>query len=88
MEILPGELGNVILPKITYIDEDTCADLLKRIDKIIRKDNDIETVLDIVDKELLVEILGIDAEWCEKCRHIWRKLQRRRLKRGTFEEGK
>ncbi len=86
LEILPGELGNVMLPKITHISRDTCANLLNRIDKIIRKDDDIEKALDIVDQEVLVEILGINASWCKKCRHIWKKLQRRRLKRGTYEE--
>lgn len=88
LEILPGELGNVMLPKVTHIDKDICKDLLNRIDKIVRKGNDIETALDIVDREVLIEILGIDAEWCEKCRYIWKKLRKRRLGRGTFEEVK
>ena len=29
LEILPGELGHVMLPKVTCVDEDTCADLLQ-----------------------------------------------------------
>lgn len=88
LEILPGELGNVMLPKVTHIDKDICTNLLNRIDKIVRKGNDIETALDIVDREVLIEILGIDAEWCEQCRRIWKKLQKRRLSRGTYEEVK
>ena len=56
--------------------------MLKRIDAIVREDDDIEKALDIVDKEILVDILGIEAEWCEKCRAIWKKMQRRRLGRG------
>ena len=82
LEILPGEMGNIMLPKLDDIDEEMCQSLLKRIDAIVRKDDDIEKALNIVDKEILVDALGIDAEWCEKCRVIWKKMQRRRLGRG------
>ena len=82
LEILPGEMGNIMLPKLDDIDEETCRSLLKRIDAIVREDDDIEKALDIVDKEILVDALGIEAEWCEKCRAIWKKMQRRRLGRG------
>lgn len=56
--------------------------LLQRIDGIVRKDDNIEAALDIVDQEILVEMLGIDSKWCAQCRVIWRKLQKRRLSRG------
>lgn len=82
LEILPGEMGNIMLPKLDDIDEEKCQSLLKRIDAIVREDDDIEKALNIVDKEILVNALGIDAEWCEKCRVIWKKMQRRRLGRG------
>ena len=82
LEILPGEMGNIMLPKIKEIDAQFRAELLERVDCIVRKDDDIEAALDIVDQELLVEILGIDPSWCAQCRSIWRKLQKRRLGRG------
>lgn len=82
LEILPREMGNIMLPKLDDIDEETCRSLLKRIDAIVREDDDIEKALDIVDKEVLADVLGIDAEWCEKCRHIWKKMRKRRLGRG------
>lgn len=82
LEILPGEMGNIMLPKLDAIDEETCRSLLKRIDAVVREGDDIEKALDIVDKEILVDALGIEAEWCEKCRAIWKKMQRRRLGRG------
>lgn len=82
LEILPGEMGNIMLPKLDAIDEETCRSLLKRIDTVVREGDDIEKALDIVDKEILVDALGIEAEWCEKCRAIWKKMQRRRLGRG------
>ena len=82
LEILPGEMGNIMLSKLDAIDEETCRSLLKRIDAVVREGDDIEKALDIVDKEILVDALGIEAEWCEKCRAIWKKMQRRRLGRG------
>ena len=82
LEILPGEMGNIMLPKIGEIDPQLRAELLKRVDDIVRKDDGIEVALDIVDQELLIDILGIDPAWCAQCRSIWRKLQKRRLGRG------
>jgi adenine-specific DNA-methyltransferase len=81
LEILPGEMGNILLPKINDIDTGVREGMLSRVDSIVRTKSDIEIALDIVDKELLIGILGIDAEWCKQCRAIWKKLQRRRLGR-------
>ncbi len=82
LEILPGEMGNIMLPKLDCIDEKTCQSLLKRIDAIVRANDDIEKALDIVDKVILIDALGVNVEWCEKGRAIWKKMQRRRLGRG------
>ena len=82
LEILPGEMGNIMLPKIDDIDLEYRENLLQRVDKIVRKDVNIEAALDIVDKDVLVEILGVDPNWCAICRSVWRKLQKRRLGRG------
>lgn len=82
LEILPGEVGNIMLPVVKDIDEALKNELLERIDTIIRNDEDIETALDFVDQKLLVEVLGIDKNICASCRHIWKKMQNRRLGRG------
>lgn len=82
LEILPGEMGSIILPKLDDINEEICQSLLEQVDAIVRRNDDIEKALDIVDKEILVGTLGIEAEWCEECRAIWKKMQRRRLGRG------
>lgn len=82
LEVLPGEMGNIMLPKIENVDPATRADLLQQIDGIVRSDGNIEKALDIVDCEIMVKLLGIDVSWCEQCRTIWKKLQRRRLTRG------
>lgn len=82
LEILPGEMGNIMLPKIKEINAELRADMLQRIDAIVRCDGNIEAALDIVDQEVLVAQLGIDPAWCVQCRNIWKKLQKRRLARG------
>mgnify|MGYP001129316868 CR=1 FL=1 len=82
LEILPGELGNIMLPRVDSIDHNIKKNLLSEIDKIVRNDEDIEKALDLVDKQILVNILGIAEEECKKFRNIWKKLQRRRLGRG------
>lgn len=82
LEILPGELGNIMLPRIDGIDISIKEDLLNEIDKVVRLDEDIEKALDLVDNEILVNILGIDKEICKQFRDIWKKLQKRRLGRG------
>lgn len=82
LEILPGEMGNIVLPKVPEIDRALRASLLEQIDSIVRNDDDIEKALDIVDQELLVNVLGIESEWCKQCRAVWKKLQKRRLGRG------
>ena len=82
LEILPGEMGNIILPKVNDIDPVLRTTLLQQIDSIVRNDDNIEDALDLVDQELLINILGIEPEICTKCRIIWKKMQRRRLGRG------
>ena len=71
-----------MLPVVENIDEALRDSLLCQIDTIVRNDEDIEKALDLVDQKLLVEILGIDREVCNKCRSIWKKMQKRRLGRG------
>ncbi|HHX59424.1 MAG TPA: class I SAM-dependent methyltransferase [Epulopiscium sp.] len=82
LEILPGELGNIMLPKIDSIDPKIKKRLLKEIDRIVRKNEDIEKALDLVDNEILINILGLDKKTCKDYRKIWKKLQGRRLGRS------
>lgn len=82
LEILPGEMGNILIPKVEKIAPELKDKLLTYIDAIVRNDENIELALDVVDKDLLVDTLGIDPEICHKCRAIWKKMQKRRLGRG------
>lgn len=82
LEILPGEMGNILLPKIESIDPEIREKLLAYIDFVVCNDENIEKALDVVDEELLIKSLKIDPEICYRCRAIWKKMQRRRLGRG------
>ncbi len=82
LEILPGEMGNILLPKIESIDPEIREKLLTYIDFVVCNDENIEKALDVVDEELLIKSLKIDPEICYRCRAIWKKMQRRRLGRG------
>lgn len=82
LEILPGEMGNILIPKIQGIDPMLRSELLQKIDHIVRNDDNIEKALDLVDHEVLIKLLGIDQDICSQCRIIWKKMQKRRLGRG------
>lgn len=81
LEILPGEMGNILLPEIPHIPPAFRDELLKEIDRAVRNGDNIEKALDLVDREVLVKLLGIDADICSQCRGIWKKMQKRRLGR-------
>ncbi|MBQ8024153.1 MAG: hypothetical protein IJ254_07815 [Succinivibrio sp.] len=81
LEILPSEVGNILLPKIPLIEPSKKEYLLSFVDSVVRKGDNIEKALDIIDQELLINILKIEPELCKKCRAIWKKLQKRRLER-------
>lgn len=82
LEILPGEVGSIMVPKLNTVPVEQIQSVLQRVDKIVRAGESIEKALDIVDKEILVDVLEFDIKLCEESRVIWRKLQTRRLKRG------
>ena len=82
LEILPGEVGNILVPVLEDVPLEVVRDTLLQVDQTIRSGEDIEKVLDIVDKKILIENLKVDDEVCKMARRIWKKMQRRRLKRG------
>lgn len=82
LEILPGEVGNIYVPKLDSVPLEKIRRVLKSIDNIVRADDDIEKALDLVDKEILVSEIGLNESLCRCARTIWKKLQTRRLCRG------
>ncbi len=82
LEILPGEVGNIIVPVLDCVPIEVVREILEQVDGIVRKGEDIESALDLVDKEILIRYVGVEANVCMGARGIWKKMQRRRLKRG------
>lgn len=82
LEILPREVGAIILPKIQDIDSKKCNELLEIVDDYIRNNKEINELLDITDKVLLEEELGIDKNTVKLFRNIWKKLMNRRHARS------
>lgn len=84
LEILPGEFSNVMMPKIdmTMIDECKLNDVVNHLDSLIRSTCNIEEVLDFMDQEVLIKILGINEEIVTIFRNVWLKLRARRLGRS------
>lgn len=82
LEILPGEAGNIYIPKLDSIPIEKVRDVLRQVDEIVRKNENIEDALNLVDSEILVNDIGIEKSVCENFRNIWKKLQKRRLNRG------
>jgi adenine-specific DNA-methyltransferase len=75
-------MGNIMLPLICGIKADRKSELLNQIDEIVRNDRNIEFALDLVDKEILIKLLGLNELICQRFRNIWKKLQQRRLRRS------
>lgn len=82
LEILPGEVGNILVPVLDNVPMEIVKDTLKKVDEIVRREENIELALNLVDHEILVNSLGIEADICASARKIWKKMQQRRLKRG------
>lgn len=70
------------MPILDDIPIEIVRKVLRKVDQIVRDDEPIENALDIVDKEILINGIGIEEAWCIDVRTIWKKLQGRRLKRG------
>jgi len=48
----------------------------------VRADSNIENALDLIDREILQDEMGISQAVCARCRSIWKKLKARRLGRS------
>ena len=82
LEILPGEVGKVLVPILDCVPIEKVKEILYQVDEIVRNGENIEKALDLVDNSILGEYLHVNEETCSMARGIWKKMQHRRLKRG------
>lgn len=81
LEILPSEVGEIYLPIIDNINNTLLLETLKKVDDLFRQGTPIEVVMDLIDRVILIDMLGISDKTCKEFRNIWKKLQNRRLSR-------
>ncbi|WP_459202075.1 Eco57I restriction-modification methylase domain-containing protein [Methanococcus sp. CF] len=78
LEILPGEVGEVILPNLQDMAMSDVRSLIDKIDCHIRNNKNIESLLDELDEKILVNHLGIEKDVVLSFRTVWKKLMKRR----------
>jgi len=81
LEVLPGEVGDILIPDLSNLDDTTAKRLLELIDSNIRTKGDIRDILPQIDKEILVEYCGLDEQFVLTFRSAWTKLMTRRRER-------
>lgn len=89
LEILPGEVSKIVLPDIfdpQVINDREINELVNTIDQYIRRNIDIEGLLDITDKVILMGVMNMTAREVKIIRNAWLSLRRRRLERGGYEK--
>ncbi len=89
LEILPGEVNKIVLPDVfnpQVISDGKINELVDTIDHYVRNNADIEGLLDVTDKEILMGVMNMTAEEVKVVRSAWRTLRRRRLERGGWDK--
>lgn len=89
LEILPGEVSKIVMPDIfsaDIIDDQTVDNIVKQIDAYIRSHDDIQGLLDITDKAVLIDVMGMTKDEVNVLRSSWLTLRGRRLSRGGYDE--
>ncbi|AWG23869.1 class I SAM-dependent methyltransferase [Flavobacterium kingsejongi] len=77
LELMPNEAEKILLPY-----HKANAELLSKIDELIRDKTDIEEVLKITNEVILKQHYGLTDKEIKLAHSIWRKLSKRRLNRG------
>lgn len=88
LEILPGEVGRILLPNIfddKIMTDDEIDGLLSTIDQYIRNHDDVIGLLEITDRKILIDRLGVTEDEVLRYRSAWISLRNRRLVRGGRE---
>ena len=78
LELEPREAEELPIPAPGHAS----AELVRDVDNLLRA-NEIEKALDVVDRQVLIEGLGLSGEVVAQCRAAWLSLRDRRTKRGS-----
>ena len=81
LEILPKEAENIMIPNIDDMDEQNVNRLIGILDENIRNKKDIREAINVMDKEILENYLGISPDIIIMYRDIWKTLNNRRMNR-------
>ncbi|MFP7254860.1 class I SAM-dependent methyltransferase [Terribacillus goriensis] len=86
LEVLPGEVEKIVLPNLNDLDDDVTERLLEYVDQSIRTNENIDNMLDRIDREILINYIGLDEDTVLIFRKIWRKLMHRRNQRKKIKK--
>lgn len=78
MELEPREAEQLPMPPPAY----GSAELAQDVDLLL-KANEIDKALDVVDRHVLIDGLGLSPRLVAGCRAAWLTLRDRRTKRGS-----
>jgi adenine-specific DNA methylase len=78
LELEPREAEELPIPAPAHAS----AELARDVDNLL-KANEIEKALDVVDRHVLIEGLGLSGEVVAHCRAAWLSLRDRRARRGS-----
>ncbi|MGO9511065.1 MAG: Eco57I restriction-modification methylase domain-containing protein [Mycobacterium sp.] len=78
LELEPGEAEQLPIPPPVIASTELAQDV-----DLLLKANEIEKALDMVDRQVLIERLGLSPDVVAQCRTAWSTLRDRRKKRGS-----
>lgn len=78
LELEPREAEQLPIPPPAHADAELAADV-----DVLLKANEIEKALDVVDRHVLIDGLGLPADAVADCRAAWASLRDRRKRRGS-----
>jgi hypothetical protein len=74
---MPSEVENIMLPY-----HESNKNLVATIDKMIRANESIDTILEVTNKKILIDNYGLSKNDVQIADRIWKKLSSRRLNRN------
>lgn len=78
LELEPAEAEQLPVPSPAHADPELACDV-----DLLLKANEIDKALDVVDRRVLIDGLGLPAEVVADCRAAWVSLRDRRKRRGS-----